>query len=248
MKIITEVCCGSVTDAINAARGGADRVELCSCIPYGGLSPSLGALKYVKQNTAVKVVAMCRPREGGFFYNAHERKTLLYDAVAFAEQGAEGIVFGCLRENGEIDLDFAEAVVRLVRGVDIVFHKAFDVAVGSKVANAKALSDIGVTRILTSGGAKTALEGADIIGELVRTVGGIQIIAGGGVRSHNVRELVERSGCRQVHTSAFVPVMDSTALLNPSVSFSPKTLTADGEFSRISSDTVRDFVKITSSL
>src|SRR5215471_7991320 len=126
-SILLEICCGSAEDAIEAAAGGADRVELCSALFLGGLTPSLGSLLQVKAQTKIPVIAMNRPRQAGFCYSQPEFAVMERDAEIFIEHGADGIVFGILNDDGTVDVERTSSICRRVGEKQAVFHRAFDV-------------------------------------------------------------------------------------------------------------------------
>lgn len=157
--ILFEACCGSAEDALAAWKGGADRVELNSDLFHGGLTPTLGALRYVKRQAPdLKVMCMVRPREGGFCYTEAEFRVMLEDARLFLEHGADGIVFGFLKEDGTIDADRCQRMLAVIGEHESVFHRAIDV-VPDVMAALDTLIGLGVTRVLTSGQKPTVPEG-----------------------------------------------------------------------------------------
>ena len=109
---LVEVCCGSAEDAINAQKGGADRIELNSSLFLGGLTPSIGELKVTRKSVDIPIMAMVRPRQGGFCYTETEYKTAVADAEALLECGADGIVFGFLNADGTVDCEKVKAFVK----------------------------------------------------------------------------------------------------------------------------------------
>lgn len=125
--ILLEICCGSIDDAIQSENGGADRVELCSALFLGGLTPSIGTIQETKRRLTIPVMAMVRPRGGGFCYTAAEFATMERDAEAAIHSGAEGIVFGILKEDGRIDQRRTQRMRRIIGKRQAVFHRAFDV-------------------------------------------------------------------------------------------------------------------------
>lgn len=202
-KGLLEVCCGSFSDARTAYLGGADRIELNSALYLGGLTPSMAGFILAKKECPIPIVVMIRPRGGGFCYSQEEDRTMMYDAKLFLEQGADGIVFGCLTEQSDIDLEKTERFVELAHayGKEAIFHRAFDCIVEQEKA-AEKLSDAGVNRILTSGGKKTAWEGRERLKELQEQCGSrISILPGSGIRSENALKLMEYTGIGQVHSS-----------------------------------------------
>ena len=165
--ILIEACCGSAEDALHAARGGADRVEMNTALYLGGLTPSVGSLRVLRETSAVPVMAMLRPREGGFCYSDTAFRTMLSDGEQLLASGADGLVFGCLTPEGEIDEPRVRALVALCGSRPAVFHRAIDVVPDWRRA-LEALIRCGVTRVLTSGQAKSAMLGAQIIAQMLR--------------------------------------------------------------------------------
>ena len=200
-RILLEIACGDLRDAIAAGEGGADRLELCSALELDGLTPTLGTALEVYRAGRAPFVAMIRPRGGSFVYTDDEVAVMLHDAQLLLDAGASGIVVGCLTPTREVDARSCARFAALADGHDVVFHRAFD-RVKEPAAALEALVDLGFTRILTSGGAKTALEGVKQIRELVRQADGrIEILPGGGIREENVEVVVKQTGCLQVHLS-----------------------------------------------
>ena len=166
-RVLIEACCGSAQDAIEAARGGADRVELNAALFLGGLTPSAGSLRVLRRASDIPVMAMLRPREGGFCYTEAAFRTMLADGELLLRAGADGLVFGCLTPEGEIDEPRVRALVALCGSRPAVFHRAIDVVPDWRRA-LEVLIRCGVTRVLTSGQAKSAILGAQTIAQMVR--------------------------------------------------------------------------------
>lgn len=201
--ITVEVCCGSAADALAAEEGGAGRVELNAALPLGGLTPSAAAVREVRRLTGLRVVAMARPRAGGFCYGDADWSQLLAEVDDLLAAGAHGVAFGCLTPAGAVDAARVREVVGLVHGAgaEAVFHRAFDLVPDADEAMA-VLVDAGVDRLLTSGQAPTAPEGAGLIARLESAWGGwVEILPGSGVRPGNVAALVAETGVGQVHSS-----------------------------------------------
>lgn len=205
--MVIEIVAQSLDDALAAERAGADRLELVSALSLGGLMPSVGTLEAVVQACPLPVVAMVRPRSGGFGYSEGELAAMERDGERFLEAGARGLVFGVLDQGG-----VAKANERLVRlGGEAVFHRAFD-ALPDPLDALERLIDLGFRRVLTSGGRGTAMDGAETIQRLIeRADGRIEILPGGGVRPENVAQLVARTGATQVHLAGQEWVGDPTA-------------------------------------
>jgi len=200
-RIVLESACASVADAAAAARGGADRLELCSALELEGLTPSSGLLAAVRRHIRLPIMAMVRPRPGDAVYTSTEWGVMEADAEALLEAHSDGIVFGALDAKGRVDEHRCRGMVMLAAGAPVVFHRAFDQA-ADPFAALEALVASGVTRVLTSGGAPTALEGAERLRRLVtQAAGRIAVMPGGGIRESNVEEIVRRTGCTAVHLS-----------------------------------------------
>lgn len=220
--MILEVCCGSAGDVWEAARAGADRVELNSALFLGGLTPSLGAMELSRQ-ASIPIMAMVRPREGGFCYSEEEFQTMLLDARRLLDAGADGIVFGFLRPDGTVDEARCRAMLEVIGEKESVFSRAMDVTPDWQAALDQ-LIGLGVTRVLTSGQAASAPAGADTIRAMrERAAGRIQILPGCGVRPDNAAALLAATGCDQIHGSFKTFRLDRSATHNPAVSFSGGT-------------------------
>lgn len=200
-RVVLEVCVASLEDSVIAERAGADRLELNVALELGGLTPSSGLLAEVKQAVRIPVVAMVRPRGAGFVYSTSELRVLFRDAESLLAQGADGLAFGALSLDRELIESVAREIVRLAGARETVFHRAFDLVADPGRA-ARQLADWGVTRILTSGQASSALDGSAALARWQRDLAGrIQVLPAGGVRPDNIVTLLEQTGCRQVHGS-----------------------------------------------
>lgn len=203
-KYIAEICCGSYYDALQAFKGGAERIELNSALALGGLTPTTATLRLVKENLpALKVIAMARPRGAGFCYTEEEFQEMEAAARELLEAGADGIAFGCLNANASLDMEKNKRMVSIIKewGREAVFHRAFD-CVENPFVTAEQLIELGIDRVLTSGLKSKAVEGAETIKKLQESYGDrIQILAGSGVNAGNVRELIRQTKVTQVHSS-----------------------------------------------
>lgn len=212
-RVLLEVCISSVNDALAAADGGADRLELNSALELGGLTPSFGLATDVLQATNLPVIAMIRPRGAGFCYDATEQRVMLRDAESLLELGVAGIAFGPLTSDGDIDRRFCRDLVRLAGTRQTVFHRAIDMVPNVQLA-VQQLVDLQVTRLLTSGQAATAMEGADLIRSMGEWSGGhLQLLAGAGVDAANVKQLLRQTNCKQVHGSFSCPRNDNAGIV-----------------------------------
>ena len=214
---LLEVCCGSVEDVLQAERGGADRVELNSCLFHGGLTPSIGELITVKQLSKLPAMTMVRPRQGGFCYTDAEYKTALADAEQLLAHGADGLVVGFLHEDGTVDRERTKELVRIASGKPCVFHRALDVVPDWKRA-LDTLIDLGITRVLTSGQESDVFFALDTIAEMIQYVdGAIEILPGAGITLKNVQKVVAATGCTQVHLARHKSLPDLSVQNNRSI-------------------------------
>jgi copper homeostasis protein len=211
MAILLEVAIATLADARVARAAGADRLELNAALELGGLTPSLGTLALIQETVLLRVIAMLRPRPGGFGYSDAEFLSMQRDADLLLAQGAAGLAFGILRGDRTIDVDRTRALVRQISpSREAVVHRAFDLTT-DPLAALESLIDCGVTRILTSGQKPTAVAGADLIGQLIERAGGrIEILPGAGVTPDNAAALIARTGATQLHGS-FSEVVEDRA-------------------------------------
>ena len=197
--MIVEACVDSVASALAAERGGARRLELCDALFDGGTTPSAGMIAACRDRLSIPLFVIIRPRGGGFVYAEPELDVMHRDIVAARGLGADGVVIGVLRRDGGIDEDQTRSLVAVAGGIPVTFHRAFDFVPDPRAA-LETLISAGITRILSSGGARTAREGVSTLAGLVRQAGErLVVMAGGGVREENVKEIVDGSGVREVH-------------------------------------------------
>ena len=212
-----EICANSVASCIAAQEGGADRVELCAGIPEGGTTPSFGMIRNARECISIALNVIIRPRGGDVLYSETELREMVYDIQAAKELGADGLVFGCLRPDGSVDMEAMSVLMEAAGDTPVTFHRAFD----HTSDPLKALEDIislGCVRILTSGCRPTALEGADMLAQLVeKAADRIIIMPGCGVREGNIAEIARLSGAREFHFSARESVESGMFFRNPEV-------------------------------
>jgi copper homeostasis protein len=217
-RITLEICAYSVEAAIAAQAGGADRVELCANPSGGGTTPSYGSIVVARQNLKIELHVLIRPRGGDFLYSPQEFAAMKEDVQLCRQSGVEGVVLGILLPNARVDKERCRELVRLASPMPVTFHRAFDMTADAL----QALEDVietGCRRILTSGQANSALEGASLIAELVRRAGRrIIIMAGAGVNEENFAKLIESTGAEEFHTSARTVVASKMLFSNPNVS------------------------------
>jgi len=207
VKIKIEICCGSVDDVILSELVGAHRVELNSALELGGLTPSIGSLRLAREKTSIEIIAMLRPRGFGFCYSDSEFETMLTDLPLLLENDADGIAFGILTENGELDDERCKIILDKMDkyGADkeVVFHMAFDEAKTDELEMLSRIEAIGFTRLLTKGRASTAVEGIEALERYIEYTEKkglrLEILPGGGIRQHNALDIITKTGATQLH-------------------------------------------------
>ena len=196
-----EICCGSIQSAANAKAGGAVRVELCQGLVEGGTTPSPAMIRFAAKELGLRVFVLVRPRGGDFCYNDLEIKTMEEDVAFCKEAGAAGIVVGFLHPDGSIDTELTRRFVELAAPLPVTFHRAFDEC-AEPLKALEQIIDCGCARILTSGCKPTAVEGADLLQQLVKQADGrITILAGSGITPENAVALKQQTGVPEIHGS-----------------------------------------------
>jgi copper homeostasis protein len=201
MQICVEVCVASIECAQIAQHAGAHRIELNTALELDGLSPTPGLLMGVLENTQLPVISMVRPRSGDFCYSDAEWKILKEDASWMLDMGARGIAVGCLDENRQIDESRLDEIRELAHDREVVFHLAFD-----EISDWKNAVDVlvqhQIDRLMTRGRMPTALAGAAQIRQVIEYAGNrIEVLPAGQIVSSNVKTIVEKTGCNQIHGS-----------------------------------------------
>ncbi|MEI7662615.1 MAG: copper homeostasis protein CutC [Bacteroidota bacterium] len=197
--MILEACVNSAASAVEAQRGGADRVELCENLHDGGTTPSAGSIRFARKNLHIGLFVMIRPRGGDFLYSDDEFEIMKDDIRVAKELGADGVVFGILLPDGTIDKQRMKVLVDLARPMGITCHRAFDMT-ADPFGALEDLIALGIDRVLTSGQQPTAPQGESLIRDLVaRAAGRIIIMPGSGVKEHNIARLAETTGAQELH-------------------------------------------------
>jgi len=197
-----EIAANSLASALAAQEGGADRVELCENLGEGGCTPSYGTLAMARERVRIPLYVLIRPRGGDFLFDALERDTMLRDIELCVRLGCDGVVIGALTRDGDVDVALCGELIAAAKPLGVTFHRAIDVARDPQAALDAAIT-LGCERVLTSGAQASAIEGVDAIASLMQRAGErIGVMAGAGVTVGNVRELVQRTGVREVHASA----------------------------------------------
>jgi copper homeostasis protein len=242
-KIHVEICCGSADDVFVAAEAGADRAELNSCLFLGGLTPSIGEMMTAR-GASIKIMAMVRPREGGFCYTDREFETMLADAAELIKAGADGIVFGILNPDGTVDVKRCQAMMRVIGGKESVFHRAIDVVPDWRAA-LDALIGLGINRVLTSGQAPSVHYGAETVRKMTEHAAGrIEILPGAGIKAYNALDIVEKTGAGWIHFSMNKTVADSSAAGNPSISFGGALYPPEDRFKMADGGGIGNMIKL----
>jgi copper homeostasis protein len=211
-----EICVDSVDAALAAQEGGGDRVELCADLLEGGTTPSAGTVQLTLEALRIPVNVIIRPRGGDFCYSDAEFEVMRRDVEMAKSWGANGVVIGVLDPNGTVDVDRTQALVEAARPLSVTFHRAFDVTRNPFEA-LETLIGLGVDRVLTTGQESSALEGLELIAELVRQAGGRIIIMPGGINERTASRIVAGSGAREFHFAALSSVNGRMAYRNPRV-------------------------------
>ena len=203
-EILLECCVGSVESAVNAELGGAGRVELCSALELGGVTPSSAAIQLARERIDIPLFVLVRPRGGDFHYSPVELEVMKTDIAAARNLGADGIVLGISRKDGNVDVERTAELIDVSGGASITFHRAFD-STPDPLAALETLRELGVNRVLTTGGARRAEDGLAELGKLAEAAAGrIGILPGGGINHENCRQVVEQTGAREIHVGSAV--------------------------------------------
>ncbi|OEF28634.1 copper homeostasis protein CutC [Vibrio rumoiensis] len=201
MTIQLEVCIDNLESLHLAISGGATRIELCSSLALGGLTPSYGFMKKSAELSSVPVYAMIRPRQGDFLYSTEDIESMIEDIHMAKQAGLQGVVFGTLNPQGNIDMQAAQSLMKAAGELGVTFHRAIDQC--SDYAQAiEDIAALGCERILTSGLASTAEQGTDVIADMVKLAKGrFSIMAGAGVNIDNAANIIKHTGVNEVHLS-----------------------------------------------
>ncbi|KAK3780863.1 hypothetical protein RRG08_019814 [Elysia crispata] len=218
-----EVCVESPESAQNAEKGGASRVELCANLLEGGTTPSVGMLRVIKNLVSIPVFVMIRPRGGDFCYTSVELQIMKEDIMSLKKAGADGFVFGILTSDGEVDENKSTELLEVCFPLSATFHRAIDMSRDVSGSLAKIIK-LGFSRVLSSGGCQTALQGAEVLKAMVcQAQDKIIIMPGGGLTQENLAEVLHITKAREFHGSARKPVKSVMTFMNPEVSMGAET-------------------------
>lgn len=201
---LLEIAANSLESALAAQTGGADRVELCANLGEGGTTPSFGSIAVARERLHLPLHVLVRARAGDFVYSHAELDAMRRDVESCARLGCDGIVIGLLDAEGRVDVAGCRVLLQAAGTMAITFHRAFDV-VADRAAAMEAVIGLDCARILTSGGADSALDGAAVIAaDIERAAGRIALMAGAGLMAGNIAEIARLTGARELHASARV--------------------------------------------
>jgi copper homeostasis protein len=216
--VLVEVCVDSVASAVAAERGGAGRVELCSSLIEGGITPSAGLIEMTRAAVSIPLHVMIRPRGGDFCYDSDEFETMRRDIALAKRLGANGVVFGILDVQGNVDVARTRQLVNEARPLAVTFHRAFDMTTDLF----RALEDlcaVGIDRVLTSGGESSSMLGQETILQLAgKADGRIIIMPGGGIKPENARSFVAYTGVKEIHSGLRSALPSPMLHRNPRIS------------------------------
>ncbi|MEP6691504.1 MAG: copper homeostasis protein CutC [Gemmatimonadaceae bacterium] len=242
MTVLVEACVDSVDSALAAERGGAARIELCDALSDGGTTPSAGMIETVKQRVGVPVFVIVRPRGGGFRYSEAELAVMMRDIAIARSCGADGIVTGALDASATVHAAQTRALVAAAGDRPVTFHRAFDLTRDLSEA-LDTLIELGIERLLTSGGAATALDGVATLRALVaRAAGRIAVMAGGGIREESARQVVGASGVREIHVRGTRLARTTSSFTNDRVRFRKPLPDDEGAWDETDEGRVRSIV------
>ena len=202
--MIKEACVESFEKALEAQNNGANRIELCENLAVGGTTPSYGTVKVCLEKLDIPIFPMIRARGGSFVYSKDEIEIMKEDIKVFKDLGVKGLVLGCLTSDNKIDLELTKTLVNLAYPMEITFHKAID-EISNPLDYIEDLVNIGIKRILTSGGKATALEGKDLINDMIKKSNGrLKIVVAGKVTKENLNELSNLISADEFHGKLIV--------------------------------------------
>lgn len=218
-KIQIEICAPSLTSAIRAQNGGADRIELCAGLELGGLTPSASTILAARKRLKISICVLIRPRAGDFVYNEDEWKIIQDDIVFCRENGCDGVVVGCLKNDGTFDSEKMRKMYELAYPMEIVCHRAFDRTINAEAA-LRELIELKYHRVLTSGQSATAFEGKEKLKKLVTLADNkIEIMPGSGIDLSNLKNLIGYTQARNFHLSAKQTVNSNFLVQKTNVKF-----------------------------
>lgn len=234
-----EICALNIQSALAAQEAGAHRIELCSALEAGGITPSAGLIRAAVSSLQIPVNILIRPREGDFFYSDRELDIML-DDIAFCRQaGANGVVVGALNPNGQLDLRKLAAMREAAGNMEIAHHRAFDFCIDPEAA-LEHLIALGFQRVLSSGQANSAFEGRFLLQKLVNKANGrISVMPGAGLQPSNIHDIASISGAHEFHFTGKLKVKPGNGKLIQGL---------DGSYWKSDADLIREIMAAAGSL
>jgi copper homeostasis protein len=243
-KMKVEVCSYTVQSALNAEKGGAYRVELCSNFSEGGTTPSYGMIELARKYLFIKLNVLIRPRGGDFCYSDLEFETMLRDIYSARQTGADGIAVGVLTDMGEIDRTKMKDIISHAGKISVTFHRAFD-CVKDPFESLDCLIDLGAERVLTSGLKSSAIEGKELLSRLVeKSARKIIIMPGGGINKANIEELVKITKAEEYHLSGKSIVGSKTKYRNNDIKFNSASSIQEYDYIESDERKINDVVSL----
>ena len=217
-NFLLECATDSVESALAAAKGGADRLELCANLIIGGTTPTLALYDEVRSHSDIPLFILIRPRFGDFLYTDYEANVICREIKMFQKAGAEGVVIGSLNKDGSLNVEHMKRFIDSAKDMSITLNRAFDMC-ADPFATLKQARELGVNTILTSGQAPSSLEGIDLYEKLIEKANGeISILAGGGIKASTIEKLLKQTSLTAFHMSGKIVVESSMVFRNPAVS------------------------------
>lgn len=243
--VLIEVCADSLVSCVEAHYGGAQRIELCSSLKEGGLTPSMGLLKQSLSAVDLLINPMIRCRGGDFLYSSIEIEQMLVDLYYLKKEGAHGFVYGALSEHGILDYDSCKAIIKAAHPLPVTLHRAFDMS-RDLFETLECAIDLGFKRILTSGGKQTAEKGIPIIRDLTHKAKSyISIMAGSGISLHNAHKIVEETSVKEIHGSFQKQIKSNMLFKNKEISMYIPKNEENSEYNQYISDqkTIKNIIQ-----
>ena len=217
-KFLLECATDSVESALAAAKGGADRLELCANLIIGGTTPTLALYDEVRIHSDIPLFILIRPRFGDFLYTDYEANVICREIEMFQKAGAEGVVIGSLNKDGSLNAEHMKRFIDSAKDMSVTLHRAFDMC-ADPFETLKQAKELGVNTILTSGQAPSSLEGIDLYEKLIEKANGeISILAGGGIKASTIEKLLKQTSLTAFHMSGKIVVESGMEFRNPAVS------------------------------
>lgn len=217
-KYLLECATDSVESALAAAKGGADRLELCANLIIGGTTPTLALFDEVRSHSDIPLYILIRPRFGDFLYSDYEANVICREIEMFRKAGAEGVVIGSLNKDGFLNMEHMKRFMDCAKDMSVTLHRAFDMS-ADPIVTLEQAKELGVNTILTSGQAPSSLEGIDLYEKLIEKAGDeISILAGGGIKASTIKTLLKKTSLTSFHMSGKIVVESGMEFRNPVVS------------------------------